>query len=195
MKDGEAEKPEALVESIVRRLVGGIIHWPKDLRIQIVTCGTIMEVGMEVRESDVQLVVGSAAQNMSAISRICREFGHYFGLRIVATLHAPEKRPGVRFPIAPFKPNGNWDSREMVGLIRDVFALMGWNEIRIRQKKKVNTHILTIDQDIPRDLRLAVQVMFHAIGKAGGARVHIEFSDQYGQRQREKRQEARSEAY
>jgi len=185
MKDKET--PEVLVKNIVKRLIAGMIYHPKDLRVKIVTCGTIMEVGIDVHEHDVRLVIGSLGQNMSAIGRICKEFGHYFERRVVVDLHAPEKKPGVVFDVAPFQLNGNWDAKEMIELIGDVFALMGWETIRIRKRKKVNTTILLIDhayQDIPRDLQLALQVAFHAIGKASGARVHREFPSEHEQREK-----------
>lgn len=174
--------PAEFAKALLRDLVGAFTKRPDQLRVNAADMTGAVVISLETGDhNDYRKIVGTAGKNIKALQIIMAMHGAKVSRRINLTLiefsgaDAPrETYQWIRDP--------DWDARPTVALIRrvmDACLPVSW------QLNVVRTGPLTTMEVIPQawcevcgrpEFPLALHGIFHAIGKTGGADVHVQFA-------------------
>jgi predicted RNA-binding protein YlqC (UPF0109 family) len=162
--------------SLLRRLVSEMVAYPGDVVIDHRTMAASITVTIQAHAADTPRLIGSQAQNYSAISAIAVAIGAKAGYRVhVPPIREPVVGQPERFR---FASRPDWPREKLIKLVRDTMDAMFLHPSSIVYDEAEDPDGLMTTLDVvvsaqerevlARELAGPVRKLFDAIGRANG---------------------------
>jgi hypothetical protein len=171
------------VTALIRRLIEGYTRFHKALKVQSTRMGSLLHIDVAADERDYPFLIGRLVQNLSAMTTLCTAIGNFYRSRVVFNLERLPK-PAHPQPPIPFAADPLWKPDKMRALlektienISDELPLI--EEVHLPDTSQFNLRLDSACADsFPRDVQLALGMIFHMIGKMEGRKVHMNFTNE-----------------
>jgi hypothetical protein len=166
--------------ALVRALVEGYTRHHKSLKIAHVRMGSVLQIDIEADERDYPFLLGKCVQNLSALKRLCAAFGNFHRGRVPVEL-AWTPRPRAPQPPLPFVENTKWKARPFRELMEWTLENITEHLPEVLQEDTPDkTNFIVVltkeaQEDFPRDLCVAFEMIFHRIAIMQGRRAFVSF--------------------
>ena len=174
------------IEELYRIIASPLVKYPDELLVHTQTTGDAYTVVAACNSEDKGRLIGSGGRMFKACEYLIRTAGRNIG---VSTRLIIESDFRTTHKLCPFAPKYNWnktDNEYLEALIWDVLGYVGVDpaEVRTSDVSKWGTVVVVRTTDsLEEQMRLALETVINAIGKAKGRFVYLDIGWMYeGQR-------------
>lgn len=161
-------------KDLLRQIVAGYVSHPQALQIEASLIGTTIVMRLDPHAEDFGKIVGSRGNNFHALQTIFSAAAAKAGKRLNLIL---KDKPRAYCDLPPFRANPNWQRGPFETLLRTTLSAAINGEYTLSQGDVENTTVYEIGAvKEAEEVAKAVHTIFHAIGKAQGRFVLINFA-------------------
>jgi predicted RNA-binding protein YlqC (UPF0109 family) len=169
-------------EELYRIIAQPLVRYPDELLINSRFTGEACTIVVSCNPKDQGVLIGAGGKMYKACEYLVRVAGRRIG---ISTRLIIESDFRTTRELRPFVPHENWsktDNEYLEALLWDVLGYVEDDpvEIQTQNVSKMGTVVLArTSEDLTEQMRVSLETVINAIGKAKGRFVYLEFGNMY----------------